>query len=892
MAQTNASVSPDSSKPKNICVVDGNSLMHRAYHAVPGSMKAPDGMPTNALFGFMSMFLKMVEIFNPEGVICAFDKGRPLVRMEMLPQYKAQRKSMDEELRVQFPVMKQLLNDMNIPVIEKEGWEGDDILGTLAKQGADLGYTMYLITGDRDMYQLSSDKVKIVSTHKGMSDISIMTPESVEKIYHGITPDLVPDFYGLKGDSSDNIPGVPGIGPKRACELIMKYGDLEGVIAHADEVKGKMGENLREHIEDARVSRQVAIIRTDAPVSVDFEDLHFPSYNLTEVKEAMQALGFRSLTTRFLALGKENPCNECVNDLVVLESPVIVDESNLSAWITSDDVLGVSLDNHTEAGQIFSEYKLWISKGKEVICIDDADKIPEVCVELFKRGHIASLDLKKLMHEVCPVDSLKPILMNVVDLDTSTMFDCTIAAYLLYSDDAPNGVHALAEKYIKEELPELTDGITEQTLEAYVASLIHEKLSKLLVEDGSDKCYRTIEMPLIGVLCHMEREGMYVDKSILKEQSNALGAMLENLANSIYEEAGEKFNIGSPAQLSHILFEVLKLPTDGLKKTKTGYYSTGGTVLDQLAEKYKVVDDVKQYRERKKIKSTYLDNLPHDIALDGRIHTTFNQTITATGRLSSSDPNLQNIPTRSDIGKAVRKAFSTPENHVFLACDYSQIELRLLAHLSKDKNLIQSFHDGADFHAATASRIFDVPLDQVTPEMRSSAKAVNFGIVYGQTAFSLSQQLGIDRKEAQQMIDRYFAAYPGVRTYLDQTIAFAKKHLWVETMYGRKRHLPDILSTNFQARSASERNAMNAPMQGSAADIMKIAMVEVQKKLEQNNMQSKLVLQIHDELDFDVPLDELDELCKMVKETMEGVVELEVPLIAEYSYGKTWADAK
>ncbi len=892
MAQNTNLDSKEIPQAKNICVVDGNSLMHRAYHAVPPTMKSPDGTPTNALFGFMSMFLKMVEIFNPDGVICAFDKGRPQVRIDMLPQYKAQRKSMDDELRVQFPLMKKLLSQMDIPVVEKEGWEGDDILGTLARQGSELGYTMYLITGDRDMYQLTSDKIKIVSTHKGMSDISIMTPESVEKIYHGITPELVPDFYGLKGDSSDNIPGVPGIGPKRACELITTYGDLEGVIAHADEVKGKMGENLRAHIEDARISRQVAIIRTDAPVSVDLESLNFPSFDLNEVKDAMQGLGFRSLTSKVMNLGKLSTSTECVNNLKTLDAPKVVDAAKLSSWLESEDMLGVALDDQPAVGQLFCEEKLWVANALELVCLEDQLAIRDAVIALLKRGFFATLNLKGFMHYVFPSDSAEPIQMNVMDVDTSTIFDCSLAAYLLSSDKTPTGITELAEAYISDELPAMEGEVSEKAFEAYITLHLASILKDRLEEDNSMRCFREIEMPLVAVLCHMEREGMYVDTAVLKEQSVALGKMLEDLANGIFEEAGEEFNIGSPAQLSHVLFDVMEIPTQGLKKTRSGYYSTGGKVLDKLAEQYSIVSDIKRYRERTKIKSTYLDNLPRDIARDGRIHTTFNQTVAATGRLSSSDPNLQNIPVKTELGRAVRKAFSTPEGHVFLTCDYSQIELRLLAHLSEDEHLIKAFNEGADFHAATASRIFGVPVEEVTPLMRSNAKAVNFGIVYGQQAYGLSDTLGISRKEAQAMIDRYFEAYPGVRAYLDKTVEDAKKNLWVETMYGRKRHVQDIASTNFMSRGAAERNAMNHPMQGSAADIMKLAMIEVQKKLEEHKMKSKLILQIHDELDFEVPEDELEELCKLVKETMEDVVELKVPLIAEYSYAKTWADAK
>ena len=893
---------PDSthSSKRLIAVIDGNSLMHRAFHAVPPTMTSPDGRPTNAIFGFLSMFTKMIEIFNPDGVICVFDKGRPQVRIDILPQYKAQRPPMDPSLHEQFPVVKDLLRTMDIPVVELSGWEGDDLIGTLVTKGAAQGFDMYAITGDKDMYQLSRDDIKIVHTRKGMSDIAIMTPETVEKTYHGIAPELVPDYYGLKGDPSDNIPGVPGIGPKRACDLITKYGNLEGVIEHADEVKGKMGESLRAHIDDALVSRQVAIIRTDAPVDVEFESLHFPSWDADNVFGFMKALGFGGMTKRILAMSDAE-----VTAAPEFKMPDVLEgqeaEDKLTQLLDSDGWLGVDLKAFDHEKTLFNveeelwderDYMLHIASNDCILRFNDSQKVQDILITLIKKAKISAIDLKGIIEILCPKDSSKTCYLPESGLVSSRLFDCSIAAYLLDSSKGSYPWDQIAQTYLGIDVQEEKELELQGAAQASIAYRLRETLEEKLKQDGSYRCFAEIEMPLLPVLCKMERCGMYVDPELLKEQSQALGADINEIASQIHSLAGEDFNIDSPMQLSHVLFDVLGLSTEGLKKTKSGYYSTNAKVLDSLAQTNEVVAQVLDYREKTKIRSTYLDALPKLIMDDGRIHSSFNQTIAATGRLSSSDPNLQNIPVRSELGRHVRTAFTVPEDHVFLACDYSQIELRLLAHLSGDENLIRAFCEGADFHAATASRVFGVDIDQVTPELRSHAKAVNFGIVYGQQAFGLAQTLHIPRSEAQLMIDRYFNAYPGVREYLDKTVEFARKNQWVSTMYGRKRHVPDIASRNFSVRSFGERTAMNHPMQGSAADIIKIAMINVQRRLAEEKMASKLILQIHDELDLEVPVSELEEVQALVKDTMESVCELRVPLLAEASYGKTWAEAK
>ena len=895
--------STEQSPRRTIAVIDGNSLMHRDFHAIRQPMSAPDGRSTNALFGFFNMFIKLVETFKPDGVICAFDKGKPAVRMEMLPQYKAQRPPMDPALHEQFPMVKELLSALDVPVAELEGWEGDDILGTLARRGEAAGYEMYLFTGDRDMYQLATDNVKIVSTKKGVSDVVIMTPESVDDLYHGITPQLVPDFYGLKGDTSDNIPGVPGIGPKKASQLIVQYGSLDEVIAHADEVKGKMGENLRAHIDDALLSRKVATIRTDAPIDLDLADAKFPTFEPEEVVKAFSALGFTGMTKRLVRLGggemREAEAAPTFTLPQVADDAAAVKEALASgAWVAAALEAKEANKKRGQMSLLLDESEdealaLWFAAGSALVRLE-GDEALELLAQVVRTGNLVAGDVKAVLHTLCPADSSQPALVEPHEVAPKRIFDTGVAAYLIDSDHvqvASFAVPDLTEHYLQTTLPEPTDELPQAALEAAAALALHPVLVDALEKDGSASLMSDIEMPLLPVLLAMERTGLAADATILHEQSAELGAEIDQMVERIYEAAGEKFNIDSPMQLSHVLFDVRGLPTFGLKKTRSGFYSTNAKVLSDLSYD-PVVADVLDYRERAKIKSTYLDALPALIKGDGRIHTSLNQTVAATGRLSSSEPNLQNIPTRSALGHRVRTAFTVPEDSVFLACDYSQIELRLLAHLSADEHLVAAFNEGEDFHAATAARVFGVPVDQVTPQLRSRAKAVNFGIVYGQQAFGLASSLKIARSEAQSMIDRYFEAYPGVDAFLKEQVAFAKAHKYVSTMYGRKRHTKDIDSRNFQLRSFAERTAMNHPMQGTAADIIKIAMVRVAERLRAEGLRAKLVLQIHDELDFEVPKDEVEALSALVRETMEGVVELRVPLLADVSVGNNWAEAK
>ena len=914
-----------SDKRRTFAVIDGNSLMHRAFHAVPPTMNAPDGRPTNAIFGFLNMFLKMIDAFNPDGVVVAFDKGKPRVRMEMLPQYKAQRPPMDPDLHAQFPMIKELLTALNVPILQSEGWEGDDILGTMARLGEEAGCDMLLVTGDRDMYQLVTEHVNVVSTRKGLSDVAIMTPESVDDLYHGITPALVPDFYGLKGDTSDNIPGVPGIGPKKASALIAQYGSLDEVIAHADEVKGKMGENLRAHIDDALLSRKVATIRTDAPVDLDFEATSFPAFSADEVSAALGTLGITAMQNRFLALigGEGGAAASSVFEIPAMVRAAAGDADALGAVATevsraidAGEWVAAVVDDDKEEGALFGLMRtLWLATSTGLFALEEGDSctaaevegfnfvhgvIAGVLARLFMEGRVASPDMKVLLHELSPIDSSEPELMDPLAADSTRIFDTVVAAYLLDSDRSEFDEAYLADTYLQMALPAARgaegageDAPAPAARTAALTLALVAPLRDRMARENAANVFDGIEMPLVPVLAKMERAGMLVDPDRLRNLSEGLATQITEVERSIRDLAGdETFNIGSPMQLSHVLFDVMGLPTKGLKKTKRGYYSTNAKVLSDLARDHEIVRLILDWREKSKIKSTYLDTLGPLRRGDGRVHTTYNQTITATGRLSSSDPNLQNIPTRSELGRTVKTAFSAGEGSVFLAVDYSQIELRLLAHLSGDEHLVRAFNEGEDFHAETAARVFGVPVSEVTTDLRSRAKAVNFGIVYGQQAYGLSQSLHISMAEARDMIDRYYEAYPGVRTFLDNVVARAKQTGYAETMYGRRRHIPELKAKNPQLRGFGERTAMNHPMQGTAADIIKIAMARVSRRLEEEGFAAHMILQVHDELDFECPTDEVERLTTMVRDVMEHVVDLRVPLIAEASTGITWADAK
>jgi DNA polymerase-1 len=904
---------------RTIAVVDGNSLIHRAFHALPESMTAPDGRPTNAAFGFVSMLVKMIQELKPDGVVAAFDAGKPAFRTEALEQYKMHRPPTPDALRAQFPMVLHLLEALDVPIVQIQGWEADDILGTLAKAGEREGVHVLLVTGDRDVFQLVSDSVQVVTTKKGLTDIAVYGPAEVEARY-GVTPAQVPDYLGLKGDTSDNIPGVPGIGEKTAAKLLQEHGTLEGVLEAAEDMPGKVGENLRAHTGEALASRTVATIACDVPVDINLASVRWGDFDPVRVAEAFGELRFTSLRERVLALadmhvpasvsGATTPVStsrapggeaiapppnaEAAATSVQPGAPctVVTGENAAEAvaeWASSDlGWLGVAL---VEGGEsLFDTHADLAVSTEGAVAVVPPDAAVVSLAGLLREADIAAGDVKSLLEALCPPRESEGCDISFDAAEPERLFDCAIAAYLLESNRSSYDLPGLSSDYLRQPLSHLPDEAPAAALQANAARLLALELEERLAEDGSTEVLRTIEMPLVPVLARMERVGVGLDTEVLSGIGEEAAGQIDQLRQEIWDLAGTEFTIDSPKQLSEVLFDKLGLPPQ--KKIKTGY-STDSSVLQALSAAHPVADKILAYRELTKLKSTYIDALPRLIAEDGRLHTSFNQTVAATGRLSSSNPNLQNIPVRTELGRRIRAAF-VPAEHgdVIVSADYSQIELRILAHLSADQGLIDAFTSGEDFHAATAARVFGLEPGQVDPGSRSRAKAVNFGIVYGQSAHGLAESLGIGRAEAQAMIDRYYAAFPGVRRFLDESVANAYRDGFSATMFGRKRRMPELKSSNYNVRAFGERTAMNHPMQGTAADIMKLAMIEVDRRLRAEGFGSRMVLQVHDELVFEAPAAEVDTLAAMAKDAMGGVVEMAVPLDVSVSSGPNWAAAK
>ena len=870
--------------PKTVAVIDGNSLMHRAYHAVPPTMTAPDGTPTNAAFGFLSMLLKFIEMEQPDALVCAFDKGRPKFRMEALEQYKAQRPPMDEELKAQFPVIENLLAAMNVPVVALPGWEGDDILGTVAARDEELGYRTLLVTGDKDAYQLASDLTKIVTTKRGITDVVIYGPEEVEERY-GVTPDQFTDFLGLKGDKADNIPGVPGIGDKKAASMLQAYGNLEGIYANLDKFKGKQLENLTNYKDDAFLSRQVATIVRDADFELDLESISFPNFNVEQVTEAFTDVRMMAHLAKILKLQGSEAASI---DLGSWDNFIEGDEAKAAIGLPAEGYVPVAWALDPQASLFGDGLTLAVNLGDSTALFHN-EEAKEALAFLVREREIATADAKSLLQVVFPADTAQDSLVSRGEMLDAHMFDVALAAYVADSNNGAATLNALMERYAGAVLPDEKDPQKQVALQAAAIGALVGPLAQELEKEGARKVYDDIDLPLVGVLACMERTGAALDVDHLKALNESTGAEVDRLRAAIYASAGHEFNVDSPKQLSEVLFDELGLTPK--KKTRSGY-STNASVLKELTEEHELPGLMLEYREYAKIKSTYIDALPRMRAEDGRVHTSFNEMVTTTGRLSSSDPNLQNIPVRTDFGRQIRTCFvPLDEGEVFVSADYSQIELRLLAHLSGDEHLIASFNSGEDFHASTASRVFGVPMDDVTPQMRSRAKAVNFGIVYGQQAYGLSQSLHIPFYEAKEMIDRYFEVHPGVRTYLDDVVAQAHKDGYAVTLFGRRRYIPELKAKNAAQRGFGERTAMNHPMQGTAADIIKLAMRQVQDELVARDLGTRLMLQVHDELDLSVPESEVEEVSDLLTSVMESVVELSVPLLVDVSAGANWAEA-
>jgi DNA polymerase-1 len=908
---------------RTLAVIDGNSLLHRAFHALPVTMTAPDGRPTNAAYGFVSMLLKLTESFWPETLIVAFDKGRPAFRTAALERYKVHRPPTPDELRPQFSIVKDLLAAMNVPVVECEGWEGDDLLGTFAERGEAEGMRVLLFTADKDAYQLVTDRVSVVSTKTGITDIVVYDPAAVEARL-GVRPDQVADFLGLKGDTSDNIPGVPGIGEKTAAKLIQEYGSLDSVLEHADEIKGKVGENLRANMEEARVSREVATIRRDVPVECDLELSPWGAIDGDAVVRVFNGYRMVSLVERVLALGRRHARRANGEDDGVAQpagdarpgpshTDVPAEWSDEAPAATCEgaelwpvlggeaaaQVLGAALDSGVmmaavagEPGDsLFPVDDLAFALPEGTVALVESDAAADALIRALTSATLVAPDLKVLVQRYAPPgDKHSRLALFADSWDPARTFDVSVAAYVYESNRSAYDVSTLYGELMGTPLPACQDPKADTAAHAQGALALASVLRERLERDGGWGCYADIELPLIPVLARMEDVGLGVDTDVLADLAAELGVRIEAIRAEIFELADTEFTIDSPKQLGEVLFEKMGLPSG--RRTKTGY-STDAQVLGGLAPSYPIASKVIEYREMTKLKSTYIDALPRLIGEDGRLHTTFNQTVAATGRLSSSNPNLQNIPVRTELGRRIRAAFvPAARDDVIVAADYSQIELRILAHLSGDPSLIEAFTSGRDFHTETAARVFGVDRESVDAEHRRRAKAVNFGIVYGISSHGLSESLGIGRAEAQEMIDRYFAAYPKVRSYLDETVAEAHRTGFAVTLYGRRRPIPELRSGNHNQRSFGERTAMNHPMQGTAADIMKLAMIEVDRRLIADGFASRMVLQVHDELVFEAPRGEVERLSAMVHEAMEGVVELAVPLDASVSWGEDWASAK
>lgn len=869
--------------PKTFVIIDGSSLVHRAFYALP-LLTTANGQYTNAVYGFTTMLVKLLDDVKPDAMAVAFDKSRVTFRTKEYAAYKGQRKATPKELSEQFPVIQEVVRAFGIQVLEEEGYEADDIIGTLSVQAAQADFAVTIVTGDRDALQLINSKVKVMLTKKGITEMQVMDDQAVLEKY-GITPLQVIDLKGLMGDTSDNIPGVPGVGEKTAVKLLKQFHSVENVLEHIDEVSGtKLQENLRLHADLAILSKKLATIVCDMPLKFNLQDYTFCRDN-AKLKELFTNLEFKSLLAKISAQDEERPaCMEQGEVKPAVLCTALREAEKIASAIREQGLLEAYpvIIGHVPVNHI---------KGIAVAYNGSAVYIPQDC-EAWREVEIWLADekIRKVTHDAKNLYNLCRklglTLKNVV-------FDTMLAAYLLEPTAAKYTPEYLQKQYATCQTAWQDDPHSPEYAAGAVA-LIHEiypvLLDKLTIT-GLIRLYNEIEIPLIEVLSSMETAGITVDKERLETMSEQLSMRIECLLTDIYGLAAEEFNVNSPRQLGSILFEKLHLPV--IKKTKTGY-STDAEVLEKLAGEHPIIDKLLEYRMLTKLKSTYLDGLQGLIdPQTGRIHTSFNQTVTATGRLSSSEPNLQNIPIRTEAGKKIREVFTPGSDwQVIMSADYSQIELRILAHISRDANLIEAFKHGQDIHTRTASEVFGVSMEEVTAEMRSRAKAVNFGIVYGISDYGLSRDIGVSRKEAAFYIDSYFARYPGVKSYMDNTVTEAHEKGYVTTLFGRRRFLPDINSRNFNLRSFAERTAMNTPIQGAAADIIKKAMVDVYRALQHHELRSRILLQVHDELVLEVVKEEKDLVEKIVKDAMEHAVELSVPMIVDVKFGGNWAQAK
>ena len=878
-----------------LIIIDGNSIINRAFYALP-DMSNSDGLKTNAIFGFVRMMFKIIEDYQPTHMSVAFDKKAPTFRHKQYADYKAGRKKMPDELGQQLEPLKELLDKFNINRLELAGYEADDIIGTVAKLGEENNFKVYIVTGDKDAIQLASHKTTTLITKKGVGEVEEYNYDSVVERYE-MTPTQFIDLKGLMGDKSDNIPGVPGVGEKTGIKLLKQYSTIENLIEHTDELKGSIKKKIEENKELALMSKELATIITNVPLDIKLEDLEYGDYNKDDVIEKFKEFGFTSLISKLLEMdGGETSIKEEVNlkvqHLDNVEDFIEKAKANKKVII---DVIG-------REGNILDKkvINVFLSlDGEEIYYIneDELSKIESLLSdsEIKKHGY----DLKE-----------DYILLKPYEIELNAMdFDITIAEYLIDSKSSTSyECSAIAMKYLtrkiksKEDLlgkgakAKKFDEIDFDELSAYTADIIntiacvYPKMEEKLKETEMDGLFYHVEMPLVEVLGSMEYIGMKVDKDQLNELKEKFTTIINELENEIFKLAGEPFNINSPKQLGVILFEKLGLPV--IKKTKTGY-STNAEVLEKLRDKHEIIDKITDYRQIVKLNSTYVEGLLKIInPKTGRIHSSFNQTITTTGRISSTEPNMQNIPVKTEMGRDIRKVFVADDNCKLVDADYSQVELRVLAHMSGDENMIDAFKHGEDIHSKTASQIFDVDIKDVTSKQRIEAKAINFGIIYGKTDFGLSQDLNIPVPTAKAYIESYFSKYPKIKEFMDNAVETATETGYATTILNRRRYIPEIKASNFIVRNQGKRFAMNAPIQGSAADIIKVAMVNVYNKLKENEMKSKLILQVHDELIVEAVDEELELAEKIVREEMENAQSMDVKLDVDLNTGNSWYETK
>lgn len=920
----------EDNRGRKILIIDGHSLAHRAYYALPATLTRADGMPTNAVLGFCNMVAKMLEEGDFDAGVCAFDTPSPTFRHEQFEDYKATRKPMDDSLRAQMPIVKEAAEAFGFTLAELDGWEADDVIGTIARMAEEAGDEAVIVTGDKDALQLVSENVRVVLTRRGISEFDEYGPEEVRERY-GFDPKYVPDFKGLMGDPSDNLPGVPGVGEKTAMRLVSSMGTVENVLENVHSLRGeRLRNNLLEYADVALESKRLATIDRSAPIDVDIEQCCSIKQDPERLADFLRKQDFRALVKR-LGLTKAGAQQEDLGGLFATVPAEVSDGERQESWQGVEMEIVNTQDDAEELARRLKESGRF---GFDVIGVGQRTMTARVEGIAFEAQDVsayvpvgngegrlsagavagafgevlADSRIEKLCHDL----KEKIILLKSVGCELrGVTFDSMIASYLIDPGARNAQLCDVAEKWLGVEAPKVREAIESGAKKARdenycpgplemarmcagCLTLFPELEATLLASvssNGMEKLYRDVEMPLAEALADMEMAGVKVDSDRLRDISREMDARLDQLVAEIYVLAGQEFNVNSTKQLGHVLFDRLGLPPQ--KKTKTGY-STDAEVLESLANSHPIIQKVVDYREVSKLKSTYVDALAQLVnAKTGRIHTSFNQTVTATGRLSSADPNLQNIPIRTEEGRKIRDVFIPGhEGWVIISADYSQIELRVLAHIAQDPALIQSFLADEDIHRRTAAAVFGVDFDEVTPEMRSRAKAVNFGIVYGISDYGLARNIGVSQAEAKDFIDRYFEKYSGVRNYMDSIVVQAKIDGYVTTLMNRRRYLPELSSPSFQVRKFAERVAMNTPIQGSAADIIKRAMVGVHRRLRDGGYRARLLLQVHDELVLEAPREELEEIAGIVKEEMSGAMALSIPLKVDIAWGESWMKAK